>query len=65
MLSLLAQPYPAQVKGDMVVTSVKIPRPIWDRLEFVRTLSGDDKQEIIAKALRLYYDHLLRTNGQG
>lgn len=60
MLGMLAQPYPADMdEGVMTVTSVKIPKPIWERLEYARTLTKKDKQDIIAEALRLYFDRIV------
>lgn len=60
MLGMLAQPYPADMgEGVMTVTSVKIPKPIWERLEYARALTKKDKQDIIAEALRLYFDRLV------
>ncbi len=60
MLGILAQPYPADMeKGVMTVTSVKIPKPIWERLEYARTITKKDKQDIIAEALRLYFDRIV------
>ena len=71
MLGMLAQPYPNDMdEGAMTVTSVKIPKPIWERLEYARTITKRDKQDIIADALRLYFDTLLEAddaqeNGEG
>lgn len=60
MLGMLAQPYPEDMDGGaMTVTSVKIPRPIWERLEYARTITKRDKQDIIAEALRLYFDRIV------
>ena len=57
MLGMLALPYPDDMgEGVMTVTSVKIPRPIWERLEYARTLTKMDKQDIIADALRIYFE---------
>lgn len=61
MLGMLAQPYPAGMdEGVMTVTSVKIPKPIWERLEYARTITKKDKQDIIAEALRLYFDQIVK-----
>lgn len=57
MLGMLALPYPQDMhEGLMTVTSVKIPKPIWERLEYARALTKKDKQDIIADALRIYFD---------
>ena len=57
MLGMLALPYPEDMEeGAMTVTSVKIPKPIWERLEYARTLTKMDKQDIIADALRIYFE---------
>jgi len=57
MLGMLAMPYPEDMdEGGMTVTSVKIPKPIWERLEYARTLTKKDKQDIIADALRIYFE---------
>jgi len=61
MLGMLAQPYPAEMEaGVMTVTSVKIPKPIWERLEYARTITKQDRQDIIAEALRLYFDRIVQ-----
>jgi len=61
MLGMLAQPYPDDMEGGvMTVTSVKIPKPIWERLEYARTITKQDKQDIIAEALRLYFDRIVQ-----
>lgn len=63
MLEMLAQPYPDDMEaGVMTVTSVKIPKPIWERLEYARTITKQDKQDIIAEALRLYFDRIVEGN---
>jgi len=60
MIEMLAQPYPADMAdGVMTVTSVKIPKPVWERLEYARTITKKDKQDIIAEALRLYFDRIV------
>lgn len=65
MLGMLAQPYPEDMEdGVMTVTSVKIPKPIWERLEYARTITKQDKQDIIAKALRLYFDRIVQGEGE-
>ena len=65
MLGMLAQPYPDDMEsGAMTVTSVKIPRPIWERLEYARTITKQDKQDIIAEALRLYFDRIIQGEGE-
>lgn len=57
MLGMLSLPYPEDMaEGAMTVTSVKIPKPIWERLEYARTLTKKDKQDIIADALRIYFE---------
>jgi len=57
MLGMLALPYPDDMaEGAMTVTSVKIPKPVWERLEYARTLTKKDKQDIIADALRIYFE---------
>jgi len=57
MLGMLSLPYPDDMaEGAMTVTSVKIPKPIWERLEYARTLTKKDKQDIIADALRIYFE---------
>ena len=57
MLGMLALPYPDDMAdGAMTVTSVKIPKPVWERLEYARTLTKKDKQDIIADALRIYFE---------
>jgi hypothetical protein len=65
MLGMLALPYPEDMaEGVMTVTSVKIPKPIWERLEYARTLTKKDKQDIIAEALRLYFDRIVEGIGE-
>ncbi len=65
MLGMLAQPYPADMQERaMTVTSVKIPKPIWERLEYARAITKQDKQDIIAEALRLYFDRLVQGEGE-
>ena len=57
MLGMLTLPYPEDMgEGAMTVTSVKIPKPIWERLEYARTLTKMDKQDIIADALQIYFE---------
>jgi len=57
MMGMLSLPYPDDMaEGAMTVTSVKIPKPIWERLEYARTLTKKDKQDIIADALRIYFE---------
>ena len=57
MLGMLAMPYPDDMaEGAMTVTSVKIPKPVWERLEYARTITRKDKQDIIADALRIYFE---------
>lgn len=54
---MLAMPYPEDMAaGAMTVTSVKIPKPVWERLEYARTITRKDKQDIIADALRIYFE---------
>jgi hypothetical protein len=65
MLGMLGMPYPEDMaEGMMTVTSVKIPKPIWERLEYARTLTKKDKQDIIAEALRLYFDRIVEGIGE-
>ncbi|MGI8711378.1 MAG: hypothetical protein ACR2LA_10330 [Acidimicrobiales bacterium] len=57
MLTMLARPYPGEPgKGPFTVTSVKIPTDVWDRLGWVSTLLDRPKQDIIAEALRRYFE---------
>lgn len=63
MLAMLALPYPPDMEdGQMTVTTVKIPKPLWERLEYARTLTKQDKQDIIAAALRLYFEQIVEGN---
>jgi len=65
MLGMLAQPYPADMDdGAMTVTSVKIPKPVWERLEYARSLTKKDKQDIIAAALRLYFERIVEDEAR-
>ena len=62
---MLAQPYPADMDdGAMTVTSVKIPKPVWERLEYARSLTKKDKQDIIAAALRLYFERIVEDEAR-
>lgn len=63
MRAMLALPYPLGMEsGMMTVTTVKIPKPLWERLEYARTLTKKDKQDIIAAALRLYFEQIVEGN---
>ena len=65
MLEMLAQPYPDDMsEGVMTVTSVKIPKLIWERLEYARVITKWDKQDIIAEALRQYFDRIAEVFGE-
>lgn len=46
----------------MTVTTVKIPKPLWERLEYARTVTKRDKQDIIAAAIRLYFEKIVEGN---
>lgn len=63
MLAMLALPYPSDMEnGQMTVTTVKIPKPLWERLEYARTVTKRDKQDIIAAAIRLYFEKIVEGN---
>lgn len=53
ILQVLAQPFPVDpLKGPFTVTTVKVPTAIWERLALFAQLTGEHKQEILAKALK-------------
>src|SRR5262249_41744091 len=54
---LLARPYVADAKaGPFTVSTVKIPTEVWERLGWVSTLTDRPKQEILAEALKDYFE---------
>ncbi len=53
ILQVLSQPFPVDpMKGPFTVTTVKIPTSIWERLSLFAQLTGEHKQEILARALK-------------
>jgi hypothetical protein len=57
---LLARPYAADAKaGPFTVSTVKIQTEVWERLGWVSTLTDRPKQEILAEALKDYFEKIL------
>jgi hypothetical protein len=53
ILQVLSQPfYGDPLKGPYTVTTVKVPTAVWERLALYAQLTGEHKQDILAKALR-------------
>jgi len=53
ILQVLAEPFIGDpLKGPFTVTTVKVPTVIWERLALFAQLTGEHKQEILAKALK-------------
>jgi len=53
IIQVLSQPFQGDpLKGPFTVTTVKIPTAIWERVALVAQLTGENKQEILAKALK-------------
>lgn len=53
ILQVLSEPFPGDpLKGPFTVTTVKVPTAIWERLALFAQLTGEHKQEILAKALK-------------
>jgi hypothetical protein len=58
---MLSQPYTADPrKGPFTVSTVKIPTEVSERLGWVSALTGKAKQEILAEALKDYFDKVLK-----
>lgn len=58
---LLARPYTSDPRrGLFTVSTVKVPTEVWERLGWVATVTGRPKQEVLADALRDYFDKILR-----
>lgn len=57
---MLSEPYTADPKkGPFTVSTVKIPTEVSERLGWVSTLTGKAKQEILAEALKDYFQKIL------
>ena len=53
ILQVLSQPFQGDpLKGPFTVTTVKIPTVIWERVALFAQLTGENKQERLAKALK-------------
>lgn len=53
ILQVLSQPFQGDpLKGPYTVTTVKVPTAVWERLALYAQLTGEHKQDILAKALR-------------
>ena len=53
ILQVLSQPFHGDpLKGPYTVTTVKVPTAVWERLALYAQLTGEHKQDILAKALR-------------
>jgi hypothetical protein len=53
ILQVLSQPFQGDpLKGPFTVTTVKVPTVIWERVALFSQLTGENKQEILAKALK-------------
>ncbi|MFO0935116.1 MAG: hypothetical protein U0798_01195 [Gemmataceae bacterium] len=60
---MLKRPYSeSSGKGSFTVSTVKIPAEIWERLDWVSTLTGQAKQEIIAEALKSHFETVLKKS---
>ena len=59
IFELLDKPYSLDpLKGPFTVSTLKIPTALSERLGWVSTLTGKPKQEIVAEALKLYFETL-------
>lgn len=57
ILDLLEKPYSVNpLEGPFTVSTLKIPTVISERLGWVSSLTGRPKQEIVAEALKLYFE---------
>ena len=53
IVQVLSEPFIGDpLKGPFTVTTVKVPTVIWERLALFAQLTGEHKQEILAKALK-------------
>lgn len=53
IIQVLSQPFPVDpIKGPFTVTTVKVPTAIWERLALFAQLTGEHKQDVLAKALK-------------
>jgi len=53
ILQVLSQPFQGDpLKGPFTVTTVKVPTVIWERVALFSQLTGENKQEILARALK-------------
>ena len=53
ILQVLSQPFQGDpLKGPFTITTVKVPTVIWERVALFSQLTGENKQEILAKALK-------------
>ncbi|HEY7309561.1 MAG TPA: hypothetical protein VH643_09410 [Gemmataceae bacterium] len=57
---LLSRPYSTERKAPLTVSSVKMPTEVWERLGWAAKLSGQNQQDIIADALKDYFQKMLR-----
>jgi hypothetical protein len=53
IVQVLSEPFIGDpLKGPFTVTTVKVPTVIWERLALFAQLTGEPKQEILARALK-------------
>lgn len=59
---MLGKPYMDDgKKSPFTVSTVKIPTEVWQRLDWVSTLTSQPKQEILTEALKAHFEQLLKT----
>jgi hypothetical protein len=57
---LLSRPYSTERKVPLTVSTVKMPSEVWERLGWAAKYSGQTQQDIIADALKDYFQKMLR-----
>ncbi|MBX9623408.1 MAG: hypothetical protein K2X82_06300 [Gemmataceae bacterium] len=58
---LLAAPYVGGAgRGAVTASTVKLPTEVWERLGWVAKLSGRHKQDVIADALKRYFETVFK-----
>jgi hypothetical protein len=57
---LLSRPYSTGPKTPLTVSTVKMPSEVWERLGWAAKLSEKTQQDIIADALKDYFQKMLR-----